>query len=81
MYNIRYMAKRRSTSKKKTSNKKRTTSARARAKEVAPEHELPGGFWRQVMAVLMLVVVVVLIFAWLGDGGPVLNSAIDGLTW
>lgn len=81
VYNIGYMAKRRSTSKKKTSNKKRNTSAKARTKEVAPEHELPGGFWRQIMAVLMLVVAVVLIFAWLGDGGPVLNSAVDGLSW
>lgn len=80
MYNI-YMAKRRSTSKKKTSSKQRAANARARNKEVAPEHELPGGFWRQVVAVLMLVVAVVMIFAWLGDGGPVLNTAIDGLMW
>ncbi len=74
------MAKRRSTSKK-ASNRKKSTRASARSKEVAPEHELPGGFWRQIMAVLMLVLAVVLIFAWLGDGGPVLNSAIDGLMW
>ena len=80
MYNIGYMAKRRSTSKK-ASNRKKSTRASARSKEVAPEHELPGGFWRQIMAVLMLVLAVVLIFAWLGDGGPVLNSAIDGLMW
>lgn len=80
MYNIEYMAKRRSTSKK-ASSKKKATRAKARAKEVAPEHELPGGFWRQIMAVLMLVLAVVLIFAWLGDGGPVLNSAIAGLMW
>lgn len=80
MYNIEYMTKRRSTSKK-ASSKKKATRAKARAKEVAPEHELPGGFWRQIMAVLMLVLAVVLIFAWLGDGGPVLNSAIAGLMW
>jgi len=75
------MANRRSTSKKKTSNKRKSTakSNKARAKEVAPEHELPGGFWRQIMAVLMLVLAVVLIFAWLGDGGPVLNTATDWL--
>ena len=80
MYNI-CMAKRRSTSKKRTSNKRKAATARARNKEVAPEHELPGGFWRQVLAVLMLVVAVVMIFAWFGDGGPVLNSAIDGAMW
>ena len=33
------------------------------------------------MAVLMLVLAVILIFAWLGDGGPVLNAATDGLMW
>ena len=70
------MAKRRSTSKKASSKKR----ANARNREVAPEHELPGGFWRQVLAVLMLVAAVVLIFAWLGDGGPILNTAIDGLS-
>lgn len=71
------MAQRRSTSKKRTSSKRKSNPARskkARAKEVAPEHELPGGFWRQVVAVLMLVLAVVFIFNWLGDGGPVLQS-------
>ena len=74
------MAKRRSAPKKASGKKKSTRSAKsakARAKEVAPEHELPGGFWRQVVAVLMLVLAVVFIFNWLGDGGPVLK-AIDG---
>ena len=74
------MAKRRSAPKKASGKKKSTRSAKsvkAREKEVAPEHELPGGFWRQVMAVLMLVLAVVFIFNWLGDGGPVLK-AIDG---
>ena len=33
------------------------------------------------MAVLMLVLAVILIFAWLGDGGPVLNAATDGKSW
>lgn len=75
------MANRRSTSSKKTSNKRKSSakSSKARAKEVAPEHELPGGFWRQIKAVLMLVLAVILIFAWLGDGGPVLNTATDWL--
>lgn len=72
MYNIGYMAKRRSTSRK-ASKKRKTTRGKARAtREVAPEHELPGGFWRQILAVLMLVLAVVFIFNWLGDGGPVL---------
>ena len=67
------MANRRSTSSKKTSSKRKNSakSSKARAKEVAPEHELPGGFWRQIKAVLMLVLAVILIFAWLGDGGQI----------
>lgn len=73
-----YMANRRSTSKK-ASKKKSTRSKKARAKEVAPEHELPGGFWRQVVAVLMLVLAVVFIFNWLGDGGPVLQAVNDAI--
>ena len=69
---------------KKTTKKKSTRSTKAsggrkktvsRSKAAVPEHELPGGFWRQVMAVLMLVLAVVLIFGWLGDGGPVLEAA------
>lgn len=75
------MANRRSTSKKRTSGRRKTTRSKARTKEVAPEHELPGGFWRQVVAVLMLVLAVILIFAWLGDGGPILNATTDGLMW
>ncbi len=75
------MANRRSTSKK-TSKKRKTSAAqrnKARVKEVAPEHELPGGFWRQILAVLMLVLAVVFIFNWLGDGGPVLQAIDDGI--
>ena len=66
---------------KKTSKKRTSSSARSRArsKEVAPEHELPGGFWRQVLAVLMLVLAVVFIFNWLGDGGPVLQMIDEGI--
>ena len=67
----------RRTSKKTTKRK----STKARNKEVAPEHELPGGFWRQVVAVLLIVLAVVMIFAWMGDGGPVLNSGTAGLMW
>lgn len=73
------MTKRRSAPKKATKKGKSTRSTKARAKEVvAPEHELPGGFWRQVMAVVMLVIAVVLIFGWSGEGGPVLDAA-DGV--
>ena len=48
--------------------------AKAAAKEVAPEHELPGGFWRQVIAVLMIALAVFLVLTWFGNGGKVLND-------
>ena len=73
------MAKRRSAPKKAQGKRKSTRSAKARTKEVAPEHELPGGFWRQVIAVLMLVLAVIFIFNWLGDGGPVLEAVNEGI--
>lgn len=68
-------------SSKRTTKKKTSKSTRARNKEVAPEHELPSGFWRQIVAVVLLVLAVVMIFAWLGDGGPVLNAGTAGLMW
>ncbi len=79
MYNEN-MAKRRSatSSKKKPAAKRGNTRGKARAKEV-PEHELPGGFWRQVMAVLMLVLAVVLIACWLGAGHEGLNAVNQAL--
>ncbi len=49
-------------------------SAKARAKEVTPEHELPGGFWRQMLAVVMLLAAVILIATWLGFGGDASND-------
>ena len=75
------MAQRRSTTSsarkktaKSTGSRKRSTASRSRSKKAAPQHELPGGWWRQIVAFLMLVVSVILIFGWLGDGGPVLNQ-------
>ena len=54
---------------KKTSNtKKRTT------REVKPEHELPGGFWHQIVAVLMIALALFFVITWFGHGGTVLNE-------
>ena len=63
------MAKRKSTSRKSAGRK---TSRKTR--EVAPEHELPGGFWRQVVAVLMIALAVFLVMTWFGSGGKLLND-------
>ena len=43
-------------------------------KETKLEHELPGGFWRQVMAVLMIAVAVFCVVTWFGHGGSALNQ-------
>ena len=54
---------------------------RARKKK-APEiqrRELPGGFWHQIGAVLMIAVSIILVAAWFGQGGVALNSAQDFL--
>lgn len=52
---------------------KRKTTPRKRksAKKVeAPKHTLPEGFWRQVGAILLLALSVLLVVAWFGVGGP-----------
>lgn len=46
---------------------------RKNTKEVV-EHELPGGFWRQVTAVLMLALAVFFVATWFGHGGTILNE-------
>ena len=61
---------------KQTRGRRRTS--RGRAKDPAPTHQLPGGFWRQVMALLMIVISVVLIMTWFGNGGNLLNDFHSG---
>ncbi len=61
----------------KKSTRKRKTSARnsRRAPKEAPiEHELPGGFWRQIVAVLMIAAALFFVFTWFGHGGSALND-------
>ncbi len=43
-------------------------------------HELPGGFWRQIVAILLALVGVFLILTWMGDGGSILQSVDNVLT-
>ena len=64
------------TKRKKTSKntKRRTTRS---AKEVKPEHELPGGFWRQTCAVLMIALALFFVITWFGHGGSALNAVHD----
>ena len=55
--------------KKTSKNTKRRTS-----KEVKPEHELPGGFWRQITAVIMMALALFFVITWFGHGGTILNE-------
>lgn len=53
-------------------------NSRRRVKEAPKKHELPGGFWRQVIAVLMVVVAIMLVMTWFGEGGNLLNVIHSG---
>ncbi len=55
-------------SRKRKKSKKRST------KEVRPEHELPGGFWRQICAVIMIALALFFVITWFGHGGTALNE-------
>ena len=52
--------------------KKKTTRRKAPIKET-PKHALPTGFWAQVWAVVFIAIALLLVVAWFGAGGPVLN--------
>ncbi len=61
--------------------KKRGKPAKNRknTKEVAPEHELPGGFWRQVFALVLIAIAVFCVVTWFGQGGTILNTVHEWL--
>lgn len=51
--------------KKKVSKKKIAPSG--------PKHSLPAGFWQQVAALILIAISILLVVAWFGAGGPVLD--------
>lgn len=53
---------------KKRKSKKKSTPVKS-----VPQHSLPAGFWTQVGAVFLIVLSLLLIVAWFGVGGPVLE--------
>lgn len=61
--------------------KKRGKSKRKNTKEVAPEHVLPGGFWRQVFAVFMIAIAIFCVVTWFGHGGSILNEVHKWTYW
>ena len=59
---------------KPMAKKKRKSAKRKSTRREAPvEHELPGGFWRQISAVIMIAVALFFVITWFGQGGTVLN--------
>jgi S-DNA-T family DNA segregation ATPase FtsK/SpoIIIE len=47
-------------------------------KEVGKTHELPGGFWRQITALIMIALAILLVLTWFGSGGSILNNIHTG---
>ncbi len=63
------------TRKRKTTKKRSTKRPTRGTKKEAPvEHELPGGFWRQIVAVLMIALALFFVITWFGQGGTILNE-------
>lgn len=86
IYNIYMPAKRRKNTKRTTKGTKssRAKSAKKSAqREVTNNYELPGGFWHQIMAVLMIALSLFFVITWFDHGGSFLNAThkllIDGL--
>lgn len=52
--------------------KRKRTSKKTKA-AASPKHNLPVGFWAQVGAVFLIAISLLLIVAWFGAGGPVLE--------
>ncbi len=52
--------------------KKKRTSKKKQVKQV-PQHTLPAGFWSQVGAVGLIAISILLVVAWFGVGGPILD--------
>lgn len=64
---------------KRKTTKKRAPKQTKRTKEAPVEHELPGGFWRQTMAVLMIALALFFVITWFGHGGSALNTVHDSI--
>ncbi len=58
-----------------TKKRKSTRKTSKRTKKEAPvEHELPGGFWRQIFAVILLALALFFVITWFGQGGTITNN-------
>ena len=54
--------------------KRKTSRKTSRARKEAPvEHELPGGFWRQIMGILMIALALFFVITWFSEDKSTLN--------
>ncbi|HET8884140.1 MAG TPA: DNA translocase FtsK 4TM domain-containing protein [Candidatus Saccharimonadales bacterium] len=53
--------------------KKKSTRKKSSTRSTAPQHHVPSGFWAQVGAVFLIAISILLVVAWFGAGGPVLD--------
>ena len=63
--------------RRKTTTKKKLTARKRVEKEAPIEHELPGGFWRQTFAVLLIALALFFVITWFCHGGSALNAVHD----
>ncbi len=64
----------RTTKSSKSSKGKNARSSKAAQKEVNNDYELPGGFWHQIFAVLMIAMALFFVITWFDHGGSFLNA-------
>ena len=64
----------RTTKSSKSSRKGGSRSSKAAQKEVNTDYELPGGFWHQIFAVLMIAMALFFVITWFDHGGSFLNA-------
>lgn len=70
-------SRRRKPTKKSTKSAKSTRSKSAKKaaeREVNNDYELPGGFWHQIFAVLMIALSLFFVITWFDHGGSFLNA-------
>ena len=54
--------------------KRKSSRKTSRARKEAPvEHELPGGFWRQIMGILMIAIALFFVITWFSEDKSTLN--------
>ncbi|MBR3236385.1 DUF87 domain-containing protein [Candidatus Saccharibacteria bacterium] len=61
-------------SRRKSTRKSTRRSTKSSKKEAPVEYELPGGFWRQIGAIVMIALALFFVVTWFGQGGTVFNK-------